>query len=98
MSEDDLTKIHVDLPNNEDVGGESLWAEELGNNLYRLRNVPFNAYGLNFHDVVYAKSESDELKPSILKVHQYSAVVSSCLNCLLQTIYHWRFHDMPYIV
>ena len=72
MSEDNLTKIHVDLPNNEDVGGESLWAEELGNNLYRIRNVPFNAYGLNFHDVVYAKSESEELKPSILKVHQYS--------------------------
>ncbi len=72
MSEEKLTKIHVDLPNNEGVGGESLWAEELGNDLYRIRNVPFNAFGLNFHDIVYAKSQSDELKPSVLKVHQYS--------------------------
>lgn len=70
MSDEELTKVHVDLPNNEDMGGESLWAEVLGNNLYLLRNVPFHAYGLNFYDVVYAEAKSEELKPSILKVQE----------------------------
>jgi len=54
------------------IGGESLWAEDLGNNLYRIRNVPFNAYGINFYDTVYAKALSKELKPSILRVHEYN--------------------------
>ena len=71
MSEDNLTKIHLDLPKNTEVGGESFWAEDLGNDLYRMRNTPFNAYGLNFYDIVYAKAESEDLKPSILKVHEY---------------------------
>ena len=71
MTEENITKIHVDLPNNEDVGGESFWAEDLGSDLYRIRNVPFYAYGINFYDIVHAKSESEELKPSILNVHDY---------------------------
>jgi len=71
MTEENLTKIHLDLPRNEEVGGESFWAEDLGNNLYRMRNTPFHAYGINFYDIVLAKPESDDLKPSILKVHEY---------------------------
>ena len=72
MSEDNLTKIHLDLPRNEEVGGESFWTENLGDDLYRLRNTPFHAYGINFYDIVYAKAQSEDLKPSILKVHEYS--------------------------
>lgn len=72
MENDALVKIHIDLPNNEDVGGESLWAEDLGNNLYRVRNVPFNAYGINFYDIVYAEAQSEELKPSVMRVHESS--------------------------
>ena len=71
MNEDKLTKIHLDLPRNEEVGGESFWAEDLGNDLYRVRNSPFYAYGINFYDIVYAKAQSEELKPSILKVLEY---------------------------
>ncbi len=67
----ELVKVHVELPNNEDVGGESMWAEDLGDNLYRIRNTPFNAYGINFHDIVYAKAHSKDLKPSIINVHEY---------------------------
>ena len=72
MIEENLTKIHIDLPNNEDVGGESLWAEKLGNDLFRVRNIPFYAYGINFYDIVFAKSETEELKPSIIRIHEYS--------------------------
>jgi len=71
MSDENLTKIHLELPRNEEVGGEAFWAEDLGNDLYRMRNTPFHAYGLNFYDIVYAKAESEELKPSILSVHEY---------------------------
>ena len=34
VDEENLTKIHVDLPNNEVAGGESLWVEDLGDDLY----------------------------------------------------------------
>ena len=72
MKEENLIKVHVDLPNNEEVGGESLWAENLGNDLYRIRNVPFYSYGINFYDIVYAKSESEDLKPSVIKIEEPS--------------------------
>ena len=36
-----------------------------------MRNTPFYAYGLNFYDIVYAKAQAEDLKPSILKVHEY---------------------------
>ena len=44
MNDEKLVKVHLDLPDNEDVGGESFWAEDLGNDLYRIRNNPFYAY------------------------------------------------------
>jgi len=71
MNDEKLVKVHLDLPNNEDVGGETFWAENLGNDLYRIRNNPFYAYGINFYDIVYAKAQSEDLKPSIIKVHEY---------------------------
>lgn len=68
MSNEELVKVYIDLPNHWAIGGESLWATPLGNDLYRLENVPFFAYGLNFLDVVLATAESDELKPEIRQV------------------------------
>ena len=68
LTEENLTKLHIDLPNHWATGGESLWAEELGSDLYRIRNVPFFAYGLNFYDVVRATADSPDLKPEIREV------------------------------
>jgi hypothetical protein len=34
--DDELTKVHVDLPNHWGTGGESLWARHLGGDLYHL--------------------------------------------------------------
>ncbi|QHL86991.1 DUF4265 domain-containing protein [Nibribacter ruber] len=65
MNEEGLEKIHIDLPNHWVVGGESMWAEPLGNDLFQIENVPFYAYGLNFKDIVRATSDSEELKPEI---------------------------------
>lgn len=49
-----------------------MWAEELGSDLFRIRNVPFFAYGLNFHDVVRATADSPDLKPEIREVVESS--------------------------
>ncbi|MEL7005826.1 MAG: DUF4265 domain-containing protein [Bacteroidota bacterium] len=72
MSEDILCKIYIDLPNHWAAGGESLWAESLGDDLYKVENIPFFAYGLNFHDIVLATSDSPELKPEVHKVVKQS--------------------------
>ena len=69
MSDDDsLIKIYVDLPHHWATGGEAFWAEALGGDRYRLENVPFYAYDLNFHDVVEARAASTGEKPAILRV------------------------------
>lgn len=68
MSDENLAKLHIDLPNHWAIGGESMWATPLGNDLYRIENVPFFAYGLNFLDIVLAKSESEDLIPEICSV------------------------------
>lgn len=59
----DLTKIVFDLPHHWAVGGESVWARELGDDLYEVRNVPFYAYGVNFLDVVRAVAADAASKP-----------------------------------
>jgi hypothetical protein len=45
-----------------------MWAVELGDDLYELRNSPFHAYDLNFGDVVYATADSPDLKPEVRRV------------------------------
>ena len=68
MSEDELTKVHLDLPNHWWFKGESLWAKPLGDDLYEITNIPFCAYGLNCGDVVRAKSDEPDLQPEVLGV------------------------------
>ncbi|MDX2248414.1 MAG: DUF4265 domain-containing protein [Bacteroidia bacterium] len=68
MNEEELGKIHIDLPNHWATGGESFWATPLGDDLFRLENVPFYAYGLNFHDIVRATCDSEEQKPEIREI------------------------------
>ena len=59
MSTEGLLKVHVSLPNHWMIGGESMWAESLGNDIYRLENVPFFSYSLNFKDEVQAIPDQD---------------------------------------
>jgi hypothetical protein len=63
-----LVKVHIDLPNHWAIGGEALWATPLGDDLYKIENVPFYAYGLNFHDIVWATSNNKDQIPEIKKV------------------------------
>jgi hypothetical protein len=66
--EENLEKIIIDLPNHWATGGEGLWSTPLGNDLYRIENVPFFAYGLNFHDIVRAIPNNPDENPYILEV------------------------------
>ncbi len=67
-----LVRIHIDLPNHWAIGGESMWAEPLGNDLYKIENVPFYAYGLNFHDIVRATPDSEGTIPEIRELVETS--------------------------
>jgi hypothetical protein len=58
-SEQGLVKVILDLSkDNGPVATESLWAEPAGDCLFRLRNVPFFAYGFSERDMVKVE-ESD---------------------------------------
>lgn len=45
-----------------------MWADDLGNDNYQIKNIPFYAYGLNYDDIVYAEAESENLKPEIKRL------------------------------
>ena len=66
MTSDSGVKLHVPLPNHASIGSETFWADRVGDSLYRLANVPFWAYGLNYLDVVRATPDSD----GILTIHE----------------------------
>ncbi len=72
MTDESQVKIHIDLPHHWAIGGESMWAEDLGNDRYKICNVPFHAYGLNFNDVVIAKVQSEDQIPEIVEVVERS--------------------------
>jgi Domain of unknown function (DUF4265) len=51
-----MVKIYFDLePAWHNSSSESLWAQELGFDLYRLDNSPFFAFGISYCDVVSAQ-------------------------------------------
>jgi hypothetical protein len=66
--DEDLVKVYVELPGNEDFGSESFWAKPLGDDLYELRNSPWFAFDLHFYDVVRAIPEKPGEKPRIVEV------------------------------
>lgn len=72
MKNEGLEKIHIDLPNHWAVSGESMWATPLGNDLFRIENIPFHAYGLNYHDIVRATPDSEEFIPEIRELVEKS--------------------------
>lgn len=72
MSEENLEKVYVELPNHWAVGGESIWAKHLEYDLYQIDNIPFYAYGLNYLDIVKVDLSDETMKPTVLSVVKYS--------------------------
>lgn len=58
-----LTKVFFELDTNDWHGNESesLWAEPVSSNRYRLRNTPFFAKDVSFEDVVFARQQAGNL-------------------------------------
>ena len=54
----------------EDV--ETLWAFDLGNDKYRIDNLPYFAYGVSWNDIVFAPLDDEEERPTFQKVIEKS--------------------------
>lgn len=67
MTERDMTKVHVSLPNHWMVGGESLWASPVEGEPehYRIENIPYFAYGVALGDVVRAVRTDDHPREAV---------------------------------
>ena len=65
MSNDPLAKVLFRVPD-EDGGAsvETLWATPLGNDLYKLDNSPFYAYGVSWEDTVFAPIDPQDGLPA----------------------------------
>ncbi len=66
-----LTKIVFSLEPDEWHGyaTEAVWAEEIGNGRYRLRNTPFYAFGVSAEDIVFAKRGDRKLVFTSVSLH-----------------------------
>jgi hypothetical protein len=68
---EELVKVHFDLPETEmGVSGESLWAAEVGLNLYELRNSPWHARQVNWLDIVEAVPAKNGEWPEYVRVYK----------------------------
>jgi hypothetical protein len=51
---------------------ETLWAFELGNDVYKLDNSPFFAYGVSYQDEILAKPRRPGEIPEMIRIHKKS--------------------------
>jgi len=73
MSNEPTAKILFRVPNSDgDATVETLWAIPIGDDLYRLDNSPFYAYGVSWQDVVLAPYDEHEGFPTFRSVVERS--------------------------
>jgi|LGOV01.1.fsa_nt_gb hypothetical protein len=63
-----LERVLVELPEDNDLSHESIWAKEIGENLFELRNSPFYAYDLHFLDQVRALKNHEDQLPLVTEI------------------------------
>ena len=61
-------ELHIELPNHWAIDGESVWALNLGEDIFEIKNVPCYAYDLNMGDRVLATIQPPDLIPRVQKV------------------------------
>jgi hypothetical protein len=75
-AEPPLVKIRFELEPDDDgwppVGGESLWAFDLGQDRYRLDNTPWFVRGVACYDVVEAVAPNADSVPVVSRVVEHS--------------------------
>ncbi len=75
VSPDPDSKILFRVPcddGTDDANVETLWAWNLGNDKYKLDNLPYYAYSVSCGDIVYAPFDSDEGFPTFKNVVEKS--------------------------
>lgn len=69
-------KVLFRIPSNDlesdEADIETLWAVSLGNERYKLDNLPYFAYSVSWEDIVYAPFDEDEGFPTFQKVLEKS--------------------------
>ncbi|HEX6050934.1 MAG TPA: DUF4265 domain-containing protein [Gemmatimonadaceae bacterium] len=70
--------VKVLLRDGENV--ETLWADRVGPDLYRLDNSPFWAYGVSWLDVVEAHPDADGVLVMAIRLSTYLAGAASRLT------------------
>lgn len=65
----ELAKVLFRIPNEDGSAEvETIWAEPLGQDTYRLDNSPFFAYSVSWRDIVYAPYDDDEQQATFQRV------------------------------
>lgn len=80
-----LFRVEYDDDDSADV--ETLWAYDLGDDNYKLDNLPYFAYGVSWHDIVYAPNDPDEERAT------FKHVVSKSGNSTIRIIFETPVED-----
>ncbi|MCB9878916.1 MAG: DUF4265 domain-containing protein [Planctomycetes bacterium] len=68
MADSELCKIVLVTGQGDNVIVETPWAEHVEGDQFRLRNIPFYAYGVSLDDVIEATPEPDDSRPHFRRV------------------------------
>jgi hypothetical protein len=68
---------------------ETLWAFDLGDDRYRLDNLPYFAYGVSWNDIVYAPFDPEEERPT------FKIVLEKSGNRTIRIIFEVPFNEDP---
>lgn len=79
--------FRVEYDDSDEADIETLWAYDLGDDNYRLDNLPYFAYGVSWNDIVYAPYDPDEERAT------YKHVVSKSGNRTVRIIFDTPVED-----
>ena len=76
MSNKELIKVHRTITNHKQVGGEWIWAFDLGDKKARINNIPFYC-DLNFDDIVMYNDDKEVVDVLTVGSHTIMGVYPS---------------------
>lgn len=89
MNDEPNAKVlfRVEYEDSEEADVETLWAYNLGEDNYKLDNLPYFAYGVSWHDIVYAPYDPDEERAT------FKHVISKSGNSTIRIIFESPVED-----
>lgn len=89
MSDEPNAKVlfRVEYDDSDEADVETLWAFDLGDDNYKLDNLPYFAYGVSWNDIVYAPYDPDEERAT------FKHVVSKSGNRTIRIIFESPVED-----